>query len=371
MSVPEQMPCHDEVPACRADSVEQSFKVEKKRYEWIDNARIIAAWLIVCFHMAFLFPGLNNAIGHGLVAETTYCGRVPFFLILAGYFLARNITWSKAFDRALWLFVPFALWNFLLYAWWHHPFLFDWHQAFLDIPQMLGVGSIFNIEFSIFGLEPTPPTIPITWFLRDIIVLSLLTPIIAKARKYLLIVVVLAGLLYFNFEPDDRPKVLLWPPTCIWYILGVSLSSFKIRDAYLIMNKSFTPYVLAGLFAATCYVFLAAKLHLPSIPVTIFGGIFGALMIAHFGVLIEKHFPKLSKRLSPCGPACFLVFVLHYPLLETLKCFIPNSLCASPWIIIASVPICIVIIAFFLLLKRYTPWIMPYLCHMKVPKQKS
>ena len=53
--------------------------VEKKRYEWIDNARIIAAWLIVCVHMPIVFhdnPYINSQIASEIAKETTFF-RIP------------------------------------------------------------------------------------------------------------------------------------------------------------------------------------------------------------------------------------------------------------------------------------------------------
>lgn len=54
-------------------------------------------------------PHVNNAVAYDFIHSTTYWGRVPYFLILAGYFLGRKITWGKALDRALWLMIPFVI----------------------------------------------------------------------------------------------------------------------------------------------------------------------------------------------------------------------------------------------------------------------
>ena len=58
-------------------------------------SRVLAALLIMYVHLSS--PLLKTTGIH-----LFYNGRVPFFLVLAGYFLARNITWNKAVDRALW-----------------------------------------------------------------------------------------------------------------------------------------------------------------------------------------------------------------------------------------------------------------------------
>ncbi|MCQ2366216.1 MAG: acyltransferase [Akkermansia sp.] len=347
-------------------------KEEKKRYEWIDNARIVAAWMIACAHMPFLFPFNSYAscsLAHKLTMDSVYHGRVPFFLILAGYFLGRKITWSKAFDRALWLLIPFFIWNFLYYAWTHHALHLDLLQTFYDVPKMLGVGAVFDKNWTICGLAPIQPSIGPTWFLRDIVVLSLITPILAKFKKALLVIVAIVCVLFAECDQTDAPVVLLLPATCAYYCLGISLSNYTINDAYLILNKRFTPFVVTGFLAAVCYVICSEYMELPPFPCTLLGGAFGALMIAQCGVLIEKHMPKLSKRLAPCGPACFLVFVLHMPLLRTLADILPREFCSGVWVWSFTVLCCGVIIAIFLLMKRYVPWLMPYLGHMKVPKK--
>lgn len=91
----------------------------KKRVVWIDVSRVLAALLIMYVHLSS--PLLKTTGIH-----LFYNGRVPFFLVLAGYFLARNITWHKVFDRTLWLFIPYMIWNglylFLLSSITTHPF---------------------------------------------------------------------------------------------------------------------------------------------------------------------------------------------------------------------------------------------------------
>lgn len=328
--------------------------------------------MIVCIHMPFTFPSNPYAscdLAHKLIVDSVYQGMVPFFLILAGYFLGRKITWSKAFDRSLWLLIPFFIWNFLYYAWNHHPLHLDLLQTLYDVPKMMGVGAIFDRDWTICGLAPAQPSIGPTWFLRDIIVLSLISPVLAKFKKPLLVVVAIACVLFVDCHQTDAPVVPLLPATCAYYCLGISLSDYKISDAYLILNKSFTPFVVTGFLAAVCYIVCSEYMELPPFPSTLLGGVFGALMIAQCGVLIEKHLPKLSKILAPCGPACFLVFVLHMPLLSTVSCTLPQEYCSGVWVWSFTVVCCGVIIAIFLLMKRYVPWLMPYLGHMKAPKK--
>lgn len=344
----------------------------KKRYEWIDNARIVAALLIVYAHMPYFFPNephVNNIVAYDFVHHSTFYGRVPFFLILAGYFLARRITWSKAFDRALWLLIPFVIWNVLNYCMLHFSSL-SLSQFCTDFfPCILGIDYIFIRDIHIFGFEETGPSIGVSWFLRDIIVLSLLTPILVRFKKFILLGLILVVCYpVFNLVPTNPCMLKL--DTCLYYLLGVCLCDYRIDDAYRIFNKKFTFFAVMGFAAASALTLGQTLRGHSSLGESLIGGLFGAMIIAQSGVLIETYLPKFSKMLAPCGPACFLVFMLHWPIFKLLVPYMPHWLTGSIFIWLIPIPACALIIAFFLLMKKYTPWLMPYLGHMKVPKKQ-
>ena len=339
-----------------------------KRFEWIDNARIIAALLIIYAHMSQFFPNSPLATSQyaiNIVTGSTLYGRVPYFLILAGYFLGRRITWGKALDRALWLFIPFFIWNLGVFAL-SHTNGFSWSE----LPGMLGIGCLGSHYIHICGLPESVPAIAVTWFLRDIVVLSLLTPLLVRYRWLVLSGIAIAiSYNSFNFVP--YPKIMLAPHTCFYYVLGVCLCNFKIEDAYSLFSKKFAPVYAVGLLFAIGYSIYDAHRGGYGPPVTLAGGVFGAMMIAYGGVLIERYLPRLSKRLAPCGPACFLVFVLHYHLFFWVAPYVPTWITGSVLIWLLPIVMCAFIIAVFLLMKRYAPWLMPYLGHMKVPKKQA
>lgn len=346
----------------------------KKRYEWIDNARVVAALLIIYAHMQWFFPNepmVTNDLAGSLIVTTTYYGRVPFFLILAGYFLARQITWHKALDRALWLLIPYAAWNCLYYVWTHLPTL-TLDSFMTDLPWMLGIGPFFSRNTALFAEYPGSPYIPVTWFLRDIILLSLLTPIFARYRhiiKYILIIVFCA--LPTKFAPQANQYAMLSPGYCTYYLLGVCLVDFRISDAYRILNKKFTVLLVMGVLAAVALSFYTSGHGLPRFTSPMIGCVFGALMIAQCGILIEMYLPRFSKWLAPCGPACFLVFVLHAPVFQMTTWLMPQWITGTALVWLLPIPVCAFIIGIFLLMKRFTPWLMPYLGHMKMPKQTA
>lgn len=343
---------------------------EKKRYEWIDNARIVAAFLIMYVHVPLFFPAdafFNNSTISTLLFDTTFRGRVPFFLILAGYFLARNITWAKALDRFIWLFVPFTLWNILMGVMLYllkQPV--SWHGLW-------GIGSIFKAEWCPFGHGISMPFLSPSWFLRDIMILSLLTPLIIRLKRILPAILVLYAIFWRNNDPNLHigMNITLAPETCFFYLLGVCLVSFRIDDAFRIFNKRFTPVCAVLLVAAVVFGIWIHHGLAMDFPITLLGMLVGAMMIAHSGVLIEKHLPKLSKMMAPLGPACFLVFMLHIPVFIVIEGIIPKSIMHSPWSLMLPFPTFAFICIFFLLMKKYTPWLMPYLAHMKIKPRKG
>lgn len=367
----------EQAPTPTTTATMPSQPVEKKRYEWIDNARIIAAFLIMFLHLLSK-TDFGTIWGSEyiqlLVLNLTYCGRVPLFLILAGYFLSRNITWKKAFDRFFWLLVPLIIWNAIFfYIIENQPFTLKG-----ILPNLLGFNCFFiGSALPIFGNDmPTVPAIGPTWFLRDIMLLSLATPIIDKFKKWIpAMLIIIASLSSFNVPPT--PTSCLTPPTVFFYLFGVLLARYRISDAYRIFNPSFTPIVIFGVFVSFLFVSTGRAIHFKGMEVEMFklkyatciGMIFGAMIIAHAGVLIEKHLPNLSRKLAPCGPACFLVFVLHDPIFFLLMKVIPSDIWNSFYILLLPIPTFCFITCIFLAMKKYTPWLMPYLGHMKVSKR--
>lgn len=339
----------------------------KKRYEWIDNSRVIAAFLIMYVHLPLALPQenfFNTALVDYSLHHTKYSGRVALFLMLSGYLYSRNAAWGKTLDRFFWLLVPFVLWIVIITAvYWalgmpvsHNPF------------EVFGIGAVFHPSLVISSAGPTWPTVDVpAWYMRDMLPLTLLTPVFLRFRRFLPLVLFFFALLYTG-DKYMNPRLILAPSTCFFFLVGICLSRFKFEDGYRLFTDRLTPVVIAAFLAALGICVWHTKFNGPGISITLLGMLTGAMMIAHCGVMIEKHFPRLSKRLAPLGPASFLVFMVHYPIFEIVKYFCP-ALTRSLWVVALPIPTFIVIVTLFLLMKRYTPWLMPYLGHMKIAKK--
>lgn len=336
-----------------------------KRYEWIDNSRVIAALLIMYVHWtACMKEPVNVDLVKQITDNIVLCGRVPFFLILAGYFLSRSISWKKAFSRALWLFIPFILWNMYV--------LYELRAPGYD-GSLLGMKYLFTKSWEV-GISPTKsPVITASWFLRDIILLTLATPLLVKIKRALpFVLLVLVGI-YAGGSTRPSSEVALSSGTIAFYILGILLSRFSIEDAYRIFNRRFTPFFIAGLVLG---IFMSVKNNMcagtdwwnmrwsTSFPALLFG----AMMIAHAGVLIEQHLPALSRRMSICGPACFLVFMAHNECFRILRrewsaIFGYDPVC-SYYSLFLPLGVLAVILGFYFLMKWSVPFLLPIVAHI-------
>ncbi|WP_267902254.1 acyltransferase family protein [Akkermansia muciniphila] len=244
----------------------------------MDVSRVIAALLIMYVH-------LSSPFLQAVSLHLFYLGRVPFFLVLAGYFLGRNITWNKAFNRAFWLFIPFMFWNVL------YVFLVLPHDgASFRLENLIGIRDVFLPGMNLFSADDSHAVPPIgpSWFLRDIIILTLLTPLLVRV-KILLFPAVLLFFCFFSTAPDHTETISIG--TCAFYLLGVALSSRRIDDIHLLMNKKFGIFFWVSIFMPVVLIALYSAGVIPLWKETAIGMLLGVMMIMYAGIWMEKHLP--------------------------------------------------------------------------------
>ena len=70
------------------------------------------------------------------------------------------------------------------------------------------------------------------------------------------------------------------------------------------------------------------------------------------GIWLEKKIP-VARKLSNYAPACFLIFVLHYPLIMLIPSHIWKQSFFAPFVLIPA--IIFLIVAFYLFLEKILP----------------
>lgn len=134
--------------------------------------------------------------------------------------------------------------------------------------------------------------------------------------------------------PVPANKVTLAPSTVSLFSLGLFLSSIKLAEVKHVYKNSFTPLVLLAvgtgfLLSITNYLSVCQNnpewnmhkilasygvwnISWPAVHLNSLCPVFGALLLMALGIWLEKKIP-VARKLSNYAPACFLIFVLHYP----------------------------------------------------------
>lgn len=311
-------------------------------------------------------------------------GRVAFFLILAGYFMGRNNSWEKAFKRSYTLLIPFLFWNVII------SFL---HPGVLNMGlteylcSLVGFRSLFTPDFTplpINGLLGEPFSPP-TWFLRDIILCSLISPLLLKFKYLVYAFILICFSTNWLQYPVPSNKITLAPFTISLFSLGLCLSSIKLTEVKHFYKNSFTPYVLftigiGFLLSITNYLSVCQNnpewgmhktlasygiwnISWPPVHLNSLCPVFGAFLLMALGIWLERKIP-VSRKLSNYAPACFLIFVLHYPLIMCIPTPIWKQSFFAPFVLI---PVIIsAIIFFYLFLKRFFPACLPYVANDRI-----
>lgn len=214
------------------------------------------------------------------------------------------------------------------------------------------------------GSEPhdVPPIGP-SWFLRDIIILTLLTPLLARIKILLLP----ALLLFFSFcNMAPAPLVTLSVGSCAFYLPGVVLSSRRIDDIHLVLNKKFGIVFCASILVSSAMVLLHSAGILSLWTETVSGMLLGVMLIMYAGIWMEKRLPGVAARIALLAPACFLTFMLHMPIYKCL----PPSMKFGAFALFTPLLTFTAIVLFYVALKRFAPFLLPYLAHVKRPSGK-
>lgn len=263
------------------------------------------------------------------IARVVARSTVPVFFMISGYLFFINFDGtrasflSKMTSRAKTLLVPFLIWNIANLA------VMAMLQSMPSMQQFFSgnnarIASFGGFDYlnAIFGLDRTPIAYQF-WFIRDLMVLVILSPVIyLLTRQFAVATLVVLSLGWFG---------LLWPfyipsPEGIFFFFIGSLLACRKKSIFPFDDHA--PWIVAAyLVAVVLDVFLLgsrAGLYVHNF--TVFLGAF-ALMSLSRSVL---RWPRLKNSLIGLGAAGFFVFAAHEPLLTIFrkivyKAIVPDS----------------------------------------------
>lgn len=357
------------------------------RSQSLDLLRFPLAVVVITIHVMYpdayaeteTNPFLNGLVR--LLAGMLWDQSVPVYFFISGYVFFLNITLTKDVyfrklrNRLKSLFLPYFIWNgatilkLLLFALPCLSFLFN-HQigfADMDLSFRAILMSFWNgCEGIIPGsLSPTgeiyPQDSPM-WFVRDLIIIVLCTPLINKIlsgnrlvnKAYLIFL----GAAWFvcGLYPLGHLNQLL--TGFFFFSLGANMSILR-KDMMLVLGKYFKPALLA--FAVFSIVYAFFILDNPDVANAIkklnqCAGLVVAYNIS--SLLITKNICRVSPLLSSSS---FFIYASNLLILFEIKLIIIrliNPQTASIHLLCYILTIIVIVstlLSVFYLLRRYSP----------------
>ncbi len=330
-----------------------TLPVAKTRVEYIDIARVLAAFIIILYHSAIV--GDSNYV----YASAFLFGRLPFFFVLAGFFL-RDPSWSGMRRRLSLLVIPYLIWEFV-------PMTICSQSHLIPADFRLGYWDLVER-----GLVHFPFNFPL-WFLRDLIIYTALYPLLYPFRRYVgYVALLLFILLAFDILPLAYFTELKHPCSIkdfAFFLAGIALQPIGIAGVTRFLEKHAGKILLLG-GLVNIYIYVQLFTTGP-VGTLCFLQMLGILMLLSCSFLLSKHLPKLSHILLQVAPATYLIFLTHALLYFPIRVSVNQ-----PWyqdyhyIINPIVSLLIMLAAIYAVkgMRSYCPILLPFLAGINTHK---
>ena len=285
---------------------------------------------------------------------------VPGFFFISGYFffLSHKNYGQKLKDRVYTLLIPYLLWNLLLllfyliaYAFGHPLVIFKTSIAEYDWIDFLRV----FWDRGEFDFGNSAPLLCPLWYIRNLLIMSVLSPILYYLIKYVREVFLIAVATWWMMTNNNA----FTPQTILFFCLGGYFSIFNINPLKFVMERK-------GLFITLTCIFAMADIFVHVANGTPFN-----LMIHRMSLIFN--IPALliladwmnkkghNKSTTFFSQAAFIVFCIHYPIVLILrKVCLTVFADATDIVHIPLYFVCVILttvlsIGFYWMLNRYFP----------------
>jgi surface polysaccharide O-acyltransferase-like enzyme len=297
-----------------------------------NKIKVLSFFLILM--VLYIHAGFNNSeIGkfsylnfvQELISNKIFRLAVPLFFMLSGYLFFVNIIGNhklkilnKLKSRIKTLFIPYiigCLFYVLIYLIIESIPVFS-NQINSSIFYMYNQDFLLTLKDVFFTSQTGKPIAYHLWFLRDLIMLVIISPLLFYGiyyGKYFFPLFILgAGVILSNNE-----EIMSYISSCFWFSLGGVLASSKnLMQRKININYGlvlFALYILIGLVE----LFFNLKLHSIIIKLIVLVGVLGFWFSYDF---FNKHFSFFKGKylLSFCS-FNFFIYVFHQPLMNIFR----------------------------------------------------
>lgn len=243
---------------------------------------------------------------------------VPLFFLMSGYLFFVGLIWrvesfsKKLRSRVRTLLIPFLFWNFSILLLLALAQAFPATQIYFSGNKLpIADFGAFDYLSAIIGIDRYPIAYQF-WFIRDLMILVLVTPIIFLLNKFVAIpfLLVIFGYWFIGAWPVLAPS----SEATLFFSFGAYLASRRLNLFFL--DKY-------GAVITLLYIPLVVIDALPTDKqsglywhkVGIVAGVAAALYLTRYVARVEK----LKLLVLWLGSASFFVFATHEPLLTVLR----------------------------------------------------
>jgi hypothetical protein len=245
---------------------------------------------------------------------------IPLFFLMAGYFLFLDFSWSfknyaqKLKSRFRTLLVPFLFWTHLVLLTY---FVFQQIPAF-KVYFSGNRPSVANLSFygyfdALLGFSASPFAFQF-WFIRDLIILVILCPVIYLLLKKPLVALFSLLFLFSVYFTDFWP--LIFPKF-------EAIFFFFIGSAFAVHKKSLFLFDKKGIFIVILYCSLVALDILSrgwrfNVQIHTLGMVVGVPAVLFLTKKVAEY-EKLKSWLHAAAGSSFFLFAVHEPALSLLR----------------------------------------------------
>jgi len=306
-------------------------------------------------HTGFVVDFVRNLISQGVARLA-----VPLFFLLSGYlfFLGFSLSWrsyrEKLRSRSKSLLVPYLFWNLATLAVFALAQTIPATRIYFsgNNPLIAGFG-VYDYLNAVFGIDRQPIAYQF-WFIRDLMVLVLMSPIIALILRWTprLFLAAMGVLWYVELWPLYVPSVA----ALAFFSLGAGLGANRI--SLFSLDRFGRPVGFAYLCVLLVDATTKGAVFNPYVHKA--GIVLGVVWVLYLtqGVMALE---RLKRALLWAGGASFFIFAFHEPTQTILrklayKLTLPDSVALILFLYL-SIPLVVLALSLLLysVMKRFVP----------------